>query len=344
MKLTAFCMLLFCMQVSAKVYSQETVTLSLKRVEIVKALHILERKSDYRFLYKDALIPANKRVDVEVRNAKVPDIVTAILANTGLTYRVLGANLIVIARKNTAIEASPFKGKVTDKITGQPLVGVTVKVKNMNEGTVTDAGGNFSLDVPDSVTLLVSYIGYETEEVAVNGRREITIALNPSATGLNEVVVVGYGTQTKKDITGAVSVVSSKDMANRPIVNVAEALQGKAAGVQVISNSGKPGAGLTIRVRGSSSISAGNDPLYVVDGIPMTDISSYSPDDIESISILKDAASAAIYGTRAANGVVVITTKKGTVGKSRIDFGVYYGTSSPTKKLSVLDAKQYQQY
>src|SRR5690348_10877042 len=204
MKLTAFCMLLFCMQVSAKVYSQETVTLSLKRVEIVKALHILERKSDYRFLYKDALIPANKRVDVEVRNAKVPDIVTAILANTGLTYRVLGANLIVIARKNTAIEASPFKGKVTDKITGQPLVGVTVKVKNMNEGTVTDASGNFTLDVPDSVTLLVSYIGYETEEIAVNGRREIAIALSPSATGLNEVVVVGYGTQTKKDITGAV--------------------------------------------------------------------------------------------------------------------------------------------
>jgi TonB-linked SusC/RagA family outer membrane protein len=157
-------------------------------------------------------------------------------------------------------------------------------------------------------------------------------------------VVVGYGSQRKKDLTGSVSVVTAADIANRPIVNAGEALQGKAAGVQVVSNSGKPGAGLTIRVRGSSSISAGNEPLYVVDGIPMTDISAYTPNDIESISILKDAASASIYGTRAANGVVVITTKKGVAGKSKIDFSAYYGTTSTTKKLDVLNAQQYQNY
>ncbi len=344
MKLTVFLILLFCMQVSAKVYSQQTLTLNLKQVEIVKALHILERKSDYRFLYKDELIPTDKRVDVDARNEKVPDIVTGILANTGLTYKVLGADLIVIARKNTTIEASPLKGRVTDRTTGQPLIGVTVKVRNMNSGTVTDANGNFELDVPDSAVLLVSYIGYETQEIAVNGQTDINIRLALSSTGLNEVVVVGYGTQTKKDITGAVSVVSAADIANRPIVDAGEALQGKAAGVDVISNSGKPGAGLTIRIRGSSSISAGNDPLYIVDGIPMTDISAFSPNDIESISILKDAASAAIYGTRAANGVVVITTKKGTAGKSSINFSTYYGTTSPTKMLPVLNAKQYQAY
>ena len=145
-------------------------------------------------------------------------------------------------------------------------------------------------------------------------------------------------------MTGAVSVVTSEDIANRPIVNTAEALQGKAAGVQVVSVSGKPGAGLTLRIRGSSSISAGNEPLYVVDGIPMTDISSYSPNDIESISVLKDAASASIYGTRAANGVVVITTKKGRAGKSKIDFSTYYGTSTVTNKIDVLNAKEYQDY
>jgi len=158
------------------------------------------------------------------------------------------------------------------------------------------------------------------------------------------VVVIGYGSQRRKDVTGAVSTVTAADIANRPIVDAGEALQGKAAGVQVVNNSGKPGAGLTIRVRGSSSISAGNDPLYVVDGIPMTDISAFSPNDIETISILKDAASASIYGTRAANGVVVITTKKGVAGRSKVSFNAYAGVSSATKMLSVLNGKQYQEY
>ncbi|HEY0273088.1 MAG TPA: TonB-dependent receptor [Chitinophaga sp.] len=232
-------------------------------------------------------------------------------------------------------------GTVSDTL-GNALPGVTVRLVGTASGTTTDITGAFTLSAPGSGTLEFSFIGYKTTTVAIGGRDNLVVRLSATGTDLNQVVVVGYGTQRKKDLTGAVSVVTAADIANRPIVNAGEALQGKAAGVQVTSNSGKPGAGLSIRVRGSSSISAGNDPLYVVDGIPMTDISSYSPSDFESISVLKDAASSSIYGTRAANGVVVITTKKGVVGKSKIDFSTYYGTTTPTKMLHVLNAQQYQ--
>ena len=280
MKLTSVLIFLLCMQVSAKVYSQENeLTLDVTNIAITKALHILEKKSDYRFLYNDALLSRDMLVDIHAKDAKVPDIVSDLLSGTSYTYKLIGTRLIVIAAKSSHIAEVKLSGHITDS-TGQPLAGVTVQVKGSTLGTVTDADGRFSLDVPDDAVLVVSYIGYQTREVPVNGQAEMNITLQPSSSSLNEVVVVGYGTQTKKDITGAVSVVDEKDIANRPIVNVGEALQGKAAGVQVTANSGKPGAGLTIRVRGSSSISAGNDPLYVVDGIPMTDISSYSPDDI----------------------------------------------------------------
>jgi TonB-linked SusC/RagA family outer membrane protein len=235
-------------------------------------------------------------------------------------------------------------GKVSTP-TGEAISGATVQVKGTSKGTSTNNAGNFSLNLanPNS-TLVISSLGYDNLEIPTEGRTNIPVTLTVSTKQLDQVVIVGYGSQRKKDLTGAVSVVSSADIANRPIVNTGEALQGKAAGVQVTSVSGKPGAGLSIRIRGSSSISAGNDPLYVVDGIPMTDISAYSPNDIESISVLKDAASASIYGTRAANGVVVVTTKKGRAGKSRIDFNTYYGTSTTTRKLDVLNAQQYQEY
>ncbi len=229
---------------------------------------------------------------------------------------------------------------------GTGIAGVSVQEKGSKNGTATNTSGSFSLNVTNpNATLEISSLGYASQDIPLSGRSSISVTLAPSsAKSLDQVVIVGYGSQRKKDLTGAVSVITAADISDRPIVNVGEALQGKAAGVEVTSNSGKPGAGLTIRVRGSSSISAGNDPLYVVDGVPLTDISAFSPDDIESISILKDAASASIYGTRAANGVVVITTKKGVAGKSKIEFSTYYGTTSATKMLSVLNAQQYQAY
>lgn len=344
MKLTTLLLFLSSMQLPARVYSQGAgITLDLNHVEMTRALRIIEKKSDFRFLYNDALISDHMVVDVHAKNMKITEVVNHLLKGTDLTYRLIGTHLIVIAAKSQTINAVMLTGQVSDSM-GNPLVGVTIQVKGTNSGTVSDANGNFSMDVPDDAVLVVSYVGFETREIPVNGQAALKITLLPSSAALNEVVVVGYGTQTKKEITGAVSVIGENDIRNRPIINIGEALQGKAAGVEVTSNSGKPGAGLTIRIRGSSSISAGNDPLYVVDGIPMTDISSINADDIASISVLKDAASAAIYGTRAANGVVVVTTKSGRAGVSSINFGVYYGTTSPTKKLSVLNSGEYQQY
>lgn len=237
-----------------------------------------------------------------------------------------------------------IKGVVKDTA-GNGIPGVSVQIKGTQQGTVTKGNGEYSLVVnQNDASLEFSFVGFKTETISVNGRSDFNVVLQPATGEMETVVVIGYGSQKKKDLTGSVAVVGAADIANRPIVNAGEALQGKAAGVQVTSVSGKPGAGLSIRVRGSSSISAGNDPLYVVDGIPMTDISAYNPNDIESISILKDAASAAIYGTRAANGVVVITTKKGKNGQSRVDLTTYFGTSTTTKKLHMMNAKHYQDY
>ncbi|TAN20313.1 MAG: SusC/RagA family TonB-linked outer membrane protein [Chitinophagaceae bacterium] len=344
MKISTLLIFIGCMQVSARAFSQNnTVTLNMDHVEIAKALKEIEKKSDYRFLYNDALLSPGMTVNIHAEGVSVPHVMDQILSGTELTYKIIGTHLIVIAARNSEIEGIHLKGTVTDS-TGTVLAGVTIQVKGTTVGSVTDASGKFEMEVPDNAILIVSSVGFITQEIPVNGQSNLTIVLRTSNSGLNEVVVIGYGSQEKKDLTGAVSVVSSKEIANRPIVNLGEALQGQASGVEVTSNSGKPGAGLTIRVRGSSSISAGNDPLYVVDGIPMTDVSTINPDDIQSISVLKDAASAAIYGTRAANGVVVITTKKGKSGQSNINFSAYYGVTSPTKMLPVLNAKQYQDY
>lgn len=232
-------------------------------------------------------------------------------------------------------------GNVKDE-TGEAIIGATIVVKgNTATGTVTDFDGNYSISVPGNATLVFSYLGMETAEVAVNGKTKIDITLKDDSKSLDEVVVVGYGTMRKKDLTTAVASVSSQEWADRPVISAQQALQGKAAGVQVIQPSGKPGAGLTVRVRGTTSLNAGNDPLYVVDGIPTSDITNISPSDIESLQILKDASSAAIYGARAANGVVLITTKKGTAGRSEVNVSMFAGFSNVAKKINTLNTDQY---
>ncbi|HEY4286910.1 MAG TPA: TonB-dependent receptor [Puia sp.] len=343
MKLSILFILLGLLQAKADVRAQGSITLNMQQTEIAKVLNKIEKKGEFRFLYNYDLPSLKRKVDVNFQNLDIKDALTKLFSTTDLAYKILNNNLVVVVSSSLQKQDIRITGTVTGAA-GEPLVGVSVQVKGGGAGTATGNKGDYSLTVGENATLVFSYIGYQDKEVAVGGRNVVNVQLTPSERALDQVVVVGYGTQKRKDVTGAVSTVTAADIANRPIVDAGEALQGKAAGVQVVSNSGKPGAGLTIRVRGSSSISAGNDPLYVVDGIPTTDISSVNPNDIESYSILKDAASASIYGTRAANGVVVITTKKGTTGKSHIDFSTYYGITSPTKVLSVLNAKQYQAY
>lgn len=224
---------------------------------------------------------------------------------------------------------------------GETLPGVNVLLKGSNSGTITDAEGRYRIQAPADGTLVFSFIGYIMQEIPLSGRSEVNVVMQEDITTLEQVVVVGYGTQEKKDITGAVAVIGEEAFESRPNTQFGNLIQGKTAGVQVISPSGKPSAGFSMRIRGTSSIAGSSEPLYVVDGVPATDTRSLNPSDIESITVLKDASSAAIYGTQGANGVVLITTKKGTSATPRLEFNAYTGFSSVWRTLKVLNSEQF---
>lgn len=232
-------------------------------------------------------------------------------------------------------------GKVIDS-NQEPIIGASVLEKGTSNGMITDMDGNFSLKTAPNATITISYIGYQTTEVKATSK-PLKIELKDDSELLDEVVVIGYGTMQKKDVTTSVTSVSTKELNERPIISTGAALQGKAAGVQITQPNGLPGQEMVIRVRGNSSISASNDPLYVVDGVPMTDIGYLSPNDIETMQILKDASSAAIYGSRAANGVVLITTKSGAKGEAKIAFNSFVGFSNVIKSMKSLNHAQYKE-
>lgn len=260
---------------------------------------------------------------------------------------------LALASTATA-QTRAVSGRVTDA-SGAGLPGVTVLERGTTNGTSTDANGGFSLSVQPGATLVISSIGFETQNVAVGDRTSVPVTLKSSATELGEAVVVGYGTQTKADVTGSVTQLSSKDVQNVPTVSFEQAIQGRTPGVQINQTSGKLGAGVQIRVRGASSVTASNQPLYVIDGIPVTSqdvgsdteplnpLADLNPNDIESITILKDAASSAIYGSRASNGVILVTTKQGRQGQTKVNLGYYVGTSETTRRRKFLNAAEYRQ-
>ena len=228
------------------------------------------------------------------------------------------------------------------EVSGTTLPGVSVVLKGTSVGTVTDSDGKYSINASEGV-LVFSFIGYTTQEVAIDGRTTIDVTMEEDITTLDQVVFVGYGSQKKKNLTNAISVVNQLAFVSRPVVSATEVLQGKAAGVQVIQPSGKPGIDISVRVRGSTSVQAGNEPLYVIDGVPTTDVRGLNANDVESITVLKDASSASIYGARAANGVVLITTKRGTEDTSKLDVMVYNGITQIGKTLPVLNTEQYRE-
>lgn len=253
-----------------------------------------------------------------------------------IMYKIITLLLVCLCAQTLSAQIA---GKVTDT-NGNPLPGVSVFLKGSSNGTSTDLNGNFKI-AAQSGTLVFNYLGYDPLSVDINGSSPLTVVLTETLTTLESVVVVGYGAQKKKEITSAVVVVDEASIKGRPMVSAAEALQGKAAGVQVIQPSGKPGGDIAVRVRGATSVLAGNEPLYVVDGVPTTDIRGLNPNDIESLSVLKDASSAAIYGARAANGVVLITTKRGKENSSVVRLSAYAGVSRLRKPIDVLSTKAY---
>ena len=239
-----------------------------------------------------------------------------------------------------AIQAQNVTGNVKDG-TGEGIIGATVMEKGTTNGTVTDIDGNFSIKVASGKTLVFSYIGMKTKEVKVTGNGPVNVTLEDENTTLNEVVVVGYGTMKKKDLTGSVATVNNKALEAVPVASASEALTGKMAGVQVTTTEGSPDADVKIRVRGGGSITQSNDPLYIVDGFPVETISDIPASDIEDITVLKDASSTAIYGSRGANGVILVTTKSGKAGQVKVSYNAYYSMKKIAKKMDVLSPYDY---
>ena len=267
----------------------------------------------------------------------------------GLAVQVLFLSLVLAnetkAEKKIEIvsQATTISGQVTSAEDGEGLPGVNIIVKGTTQGTVTDVNGDYSLEVPGpEATLVFSSVGFTQEEVVVGNQSTIDVVLNSDLQALQEIVVIGYGTQKKSDLTGSVSSIKAKELNATPTVRLDNALIGKAAGVQVTPTSSAPGAMATIRIRGSNSISANNEPLYVIDGfIGAGNLNDINMNDIESVEILKDASATAIYGSRGSNGVIIITTKKGTPGTSTLTYDTYYSWQSPTRFLSMMNASEY---
>lgn len=254
--------------------------------------------------------------------------------------RLLGLLMVFLAGTFGAWAQSTVSGVVEDA-SGEPLIGATVLVKGTQTATSTNIDGEFSLQASPGATLVVSYIGYKTVEAPAKSGMRVTLEEDNNI--LDEVVVIGYGSVKRKDVTTAISTISSKDLENRPIVSAAQALQGKAAGVSVVSPNGAPGGEMTIRVRGTTSFNGSNDPLYVVDGVPVDNINFLAPSDIADLQILKDASSAAIYGSRAANGVILISTKSASTERPSVTLNAQYGWSKVRKSMEVLNAAQYKE-
>jgi TonB-linked SusC/RagA family outer membrane protein len=344
MRLTVACLLIACLHVAATGHSQDKVSLNLKSVELRKVLLTIEKKTDYRFLFNEALLSGKPRIDIAAADLPVLAVLDQVLANTGISYKVLENKLVVLRESTDQVGLDKLQdirvsGRVTSP-TGEGIPGVSVSVKGSRTGTTTDANGNFSLTVPDDAVLVFSSVGYEAMEMPVGGKSTLNAMLQTSSKTIDQVIVVGYGTQRKIDVTGSVSQIKGEEISKQSSINPLSALQGKVAGVQ-ISNSGAPGASPEIRIRGVGTIYGTASPLFVVDGVWYNDISFLNPNDIENMSILKDASSEAIYGVRAANGVVLITTKKGRSGQAVVNYNGYVGVQHVTNQVDMSNANEY---
>jgi TonB-linked SusC/RagA family outer membrane protein len=346
MKLTFLFILLACLQVSAKTYSQDKITVNFQSAELKKALTIIERKSSYHFLYNEAIIANKPKIDLTVKDAEITTVLDKLLSGIGISYRILNNNLIVLKADNGEIKTEIQDIRVTGKVTGTggaALSGVSVTIKGTTSGTTTDDAGNFSISVPNENTVLVfTNVGYSSQEVRVGTNTFISVSMVGTTSQLDNIVVVGYGTQRKIDVTGSVSQVKGEEISKQPSPNPISSLQGKVAGVQ-ITNSGAPGASPQIRIRGLGTVYGSANPLYVVDGVWFDDISFLNPADIENVSILKDASSQSIYGIRAANGVVLITTKRGKSGQSVVNYNGYVGWQTVTNEVKMANANEFAQ-
>ena len=352
MKLTTFLFFLSIMQMMAsEAYSQTTkMTLQLEDVAVKQVLDQIEEKSEFFFLYNSKLVDVNRKVSVDAKDERIDEILNNLFQKTGVVYTVVDRQIVLTNKADQAgfisqssQQGKKVTGKVTDQ-TGASLPGVSVVVKGTTTGVITDNSGIYALsNIPENAILQFSFVGMKMQEILVGNQTTVTVVLADETIGLEEVVAIGYGTIKRSSVTAAITSIAAKDIKDMPTSNAATALQGKLPGVIVQQTSGSPGSTPSIKVRGFGSISAGTNPLIVVDGniVSSTVFSTLTASEIENIDVLKDASSTAIYGSRGSNGVIMVTTKRGKSGKTLINFDVYTGFQQVTKKVDVLNSRQY---
>lgn len=318
-------------------YAQNTkITLSLKNSTLIEAIKQIEKQTDFVFFYNNAEVDLNKTVNIQINNGNIKEFLNKELA--GYNYRI--ENNKIVLTPNVTQQNTKIKGKVTDS-SGVPIIGANVTESSTSNGTITDVDGAFTLDVKAGAQLKISYIGYLSKMVLVDNKTFFSIQLSEDTQTLDEVVVVGYGTVRKADLSGSISVLDGKSFKDQPITQVTDAIQGRMSGVQV-ENSSVPGGSVKIRVRGSNSINRSNEPLYVVDGIVReSGLNGINSDDIQSIQVLKDASSTAIYGSRGSNGVVLVTTKTGNSNQRIISFDAQLSSATVYKTYNILSPFEY---
>ncbi len=346
MKISTFLLgaCVFCSYAENSFSQNARVSINKNNAQLEEILREIESQTDYLFIYNNQ-VDVNRKYSVKAKTKPVSEVLNNLFKNAGIEYEMEGTHIVLSSKRKSAIaepavtqQAKTITGQIVDA-TGEPVIGANVLVKGTTNGTVTDIDGKFSLNVDAGAVLEISYIGYLSQEIVVGNQAVINVTLREDTKALDEVVVIGYGTQKKADLTGSVANISTDDLNTQSNTTIGQALQGKIAGVDIVSQGGTPGGSTRVMVRGIGTLNNAA-PLYIVDGMYMSSIDHINPNDIASIDVLKDASSAAIYGSRAANGVVIVTTKEGsnTEGKPIIDLSANIGVSTPSKYLDLLDA------
>lgn len=356
MKLTVLLVIVACLKVSAGSYAQ-SVSASLKNAPLEEVFATVKKQTGFLFFYDREMLAATKPVTIRANNLALPDFLRAVFRDQPLDYTIKDKT-IFLKRKPAPAEVQqqqPVTGLVKDK-DGEALIGVSVKVKGTSTGVVTGTDGTFSISAKAGDVLAFTYIGFEPQEVAISARLQLSVIMQPAVSALDEAVIIGYGATVRRKNTGSISTVQSKDIGSQPVLDPLAALQGRVAGLMITSSNGLPGSTFSVMLRGRNSIDGKNDPLYIIDGVPFVSdylnqfisangnqspLASINPADIERIDILKDADATAIYGSRGANGVILITTKKGKAGKTEFNFSVAGGGSKVVNTLDMLNTEEY---
>lgn len=363
MRITVFLLLASILQTFANdAYSQQTrLSLNFSNTKLVDALDEIEELSEFYFLYNEKLVDTDREVSMSFENDKISEILNKLFAETDMVYTIIDRKIILAPAflSDNNQQQKTITGTVTDE-NSQPLPGVTVIIKGTTNGTVTNMDGNYSISgYPEDATLVFSFVGMKTQEIPVAGKTNINVILAEDAIGIEEVIAIGYGTMKKSDLTGAVSSIKVDELPSGTNASIEQMLAGRAAGMHIQANDAQPGGGFSILIRGAASTGAGNEPLYIIDGFPLSSggvdpstgsryaigsrspLNSINPNDIQSVEILKDASATAIYGARAANGVILITTKTGEKGKVKVSYDFKQSVQKIANTWDVFDASEW---